>query len=350
MTTDKIRIGVIGAGENACKVHIPNFLAIPGVEILEVANRATASAQKVAEQFNIPTIRKSWQDLVKSTELDAVLIGTWPYLHYEATCSALEEGKHVLCEARMAMDEAEARQMLRMSYKHPECVSQLVPSPFTLRADQTILRYLDEYRIGRPLFFEFHYHQTSNCHQSGLLNWRRNKKYSGKNIMVLGIIYESLLRWFGPAKWVSSQAETFINKARDPDTGEIVNVSVPDYLTVQMQMNNGIMGSLFISEAGFHNKPPYIKVFGDKGTLLYEFKVDGNLWYGQPNESEMHLVQISKEEEGKWRVEEEFINSIRGEEEVLYTTFTTGVEYMKFTEAVNQSFNNNGDRIPITTG
>ncbi len=45
-------------------------------------------------------------------DLDAILIGTWPYLHCEATCAALEAGKHVLCEARMAVSAQEAHRML----------------------------------------------------------------------------------------------------------------------------------------------------------------------------------------------------------------------------------------------
>ena len=37
-------------------------------------------------------------------------------------------------------------------------------------------------------------------------------------------------------------------------------------------------------------------------------------------------------------------------EDIEYTTFTTGVEYMKFTQAVNESFNGDGERISIPPG
>lgn len=40
---------------------------------------------------------------------------------------------------------------------------------------------------------------------------------------------------------------------------------------------------------------------------------------------------------GKWRVEEEFINAIRGVEAVTHTPFDIGVQYMEFTEAVTRS-------------
>ena len=38
-----------------------------------------------------------------------------------------------------------------------------------------------------------------------------------------------------------------------------------------------------------------------------------------------------------WRVEEEFVNAIRGREKVTRTTFTDGVLYMEFTDAVTKS-------------
>ena len=350
MATEKIRVGIIGAGANTCQNHIPRLQAIEGVEILEVANRTTASAQRVADRFKIPTVRAHWYDVATSENLDAVVIGTWPYLHCEATCLALGSGKHVLCEARMAMDEAEARKMLKTSYEHSDCVAQLVPSPFTLRVDQTLLEFIDEKMLGETLHFEFSFHSSSLASSDGSLHWRRNKKYSGTNIMVLGIVYESLLRWFGPAKSVNAQARFITQRALDPDSGQEADMEIPDFLRIQMEMKNGILGSLSMSEYDLHADPPHIKIFGKGGALHYEFKADGKLLYGSKNDSKMKEVLIPPGKEGQWRVEQEFIHAIRGQEEIQYTTFTTGVEYMKFTEAVNKSFRNNGESTLIATG
>ena len=350
MGTEKIRVGIIGAGANTCQNHIPRLQEIDGVEILEVANRSTASAQRVADRFNIPTVRAQWQDVATSKNIDAVVIGTWPYLHCEATCLALESGNHVLCEARMAMDEAEARKMLLTSYEHPECIVQLVPSPFTLRADQTILEFLDQNLLGESLHFQFNFHSSVLASPDDTLHWRRNKKYSGTNIMVLGIVYESLLRWFGPAISVNAKARFITKQALDPNSRLETEIEVPDFLMVQIEMKNGVLGSLSMSEYDLHTDPPHINIFGNEGVLNYEFKPDGKLFYDSKKGSGLKEISILPEKEGQWRVEEEFIQAIRGKEEILYTTFTTGVEYMKFTDAVNKSFLNNGESIIIPTG
>jgi hypothetical protein len=61
-----------------------------------------------------------------------------PYMHAPLSIAALEAGKHVLCEARMAMNASEARAMLATARRHPTLVAQLVPSPITLAFDATI--------------------------------------------------------------------------------------------------------------------------------------------------------------------------------------------------------------------
>ena len=93
MQQDKIRIGFIGAGQNTRKVHIPKLQAIPGVELKEVANRTLASGERVVSEFKIQRARSSWQEIVASSDVDAIVIGTWPYIHCEASCEALNNGK-----------------------------------------------------------------------------------------------------------------------------------------------------------------------------------------------------------------------------------------------------------------
>ena len=109
--SDVIRIGIVGAGANTRLRHIPGFRAIDRVELRAVVNRSSESTSRAADDFGIPQTFDNWQQLVSSPEIDAVMIGTWPNMHCEITCAALEAGKHVLTEARMARNLDEARQM-----------------------------------------------------------------------------------------------------------------------------------------------------------------------------------------------------------------------------------------------
>src|SRR5262245_54074574 len=104
----KLRIGLVGAGANTRTRHIPGLRAIADVEIVAVCNRRPESTSAAAREFGIPRTFDRWEDLVADPGVDAVVIGTWPYLHCPITLEALKAGKHVLTEARMAMTAAEA--------------------------------------------------------------------------------------------------------------------------------------------------------------------------------------------------------------------------------------------------
>jgi predicted dehydrogenase len=343
MKTNKIRVGVIGAGQNTRKIHLPKLLALPNVEIREVVNRTLQSAKFSSEECNIPIVRESWKEVATSPDIDAVLIGTWPNLHCPATCLALESGKHVLCEARMAMNQSEAKKMLNTSLSNPDLVAQLVPAPFSLHADKVIAQKLSD--LGKVLYFHVDYQTTAVPQKT--LHWRRNKVFSGMNIMTLGIIYESILRWLPPAQWVKAEAQIFNDKAIDPESGKTIRIEIPDYLSVQIGLQGNISGTFLISEAGSHGNKPSIKIFGEKGTLSLDFVPEGTLYMGLRHQPQLQEVPIPQNQRGAWKVEEEFINAIRDKTPFTHTSFSTGLEYMRFTEAVYRSYRNNGTRVPL---
>ena len=99
-----IRVGLIGAGANTRLRHIPGLREQEGVEIVAVANRSRASGEAIASEYEIPTVYDNWMELMEADDIDAVCVGTWPYMHRTLVLSALENDKHVLTEARMSMD------------------------------------------------------------------------------------------------------------------------------------------------------------------------------------------------------------------------------------------------------
>ena len=146
-----IRVGLIGAGANTRLRHIPGLREQEGVEIVAVANRSRASGAAIASEYEIPTVYDNWLELMESDEIDAICIGTWPYMHRTLVLAALENDKHVLTEARMAMDAQEAHEMLDASRQFPHLVTQIVPAPQTLQVDQTVQDLIAGGHLGQPL-------------------------------------------------------------------------------------------------------------------------------------------------------------------------------------------------------
>ncbi len=100
MANETIKVGFIGAGANTALRHIPGLRAQQGVELAGVANRSIESSKTAVDKYELGEAYPTWLDLVEDPEIDAVCIGTWPYMHSTVTLTALDNGKHVLCEAR----------------------------------------------------------------------------------------------------------------------------------------------------------------------------------------------------------------------------------------------------------
>lgn len=332
MSQDIIRVGIVGAGDNTKARHIPGLQAIDGVQIVSVCNRSRQSGQKVADEFRIPQVYDKWPELLASNETDAIVIGTWPYLHCEITLAALQADKHVLCEARMARNASEAHQMLAASRQKPDLTTQIVPSPMTLAFDETIKQRIAEGFLGQLLAVELRAHDGFIDHDAPM-HWRNDTGLSGHNTMSLGIWYEALMRWIGPAVRVSALAKTFVTQRTDAD-GKVHPIQIPDYLDVIADLACGAQAHLQLSTvAGFAGEPE-VFLFGADATLCLK---GDKLLAGARQDSALSEITLDPNLQSGWRVEEEFINAIRGKERVKLTTFEDGVKYMEFTEAVIKS-------------
>ena len=343
--TDTIRIGVVGAGANTRLHHIPKLKKIDGVEIVTVANRSRASSERVAKEFGVARVHEHWQDLVNDPGIDAVVIGTWPYMHCPITLAALAAGKHVLTEARIAMNAAEARQMLAASRERPNLVTQVVPGPATFAADPMVMQLLADGYIGELQSIDLKV-PSGFLNRDAPMHWRMDREYSGMNIMSMGIWYECISRWVGPATAVMARTRVAVPYRMDKERGERRSITVPDHVEVLADLANGAIARLHWSSVAGFMPGPEIWLYGSEATLRMEQRGRDNLVLsgGRRGDKEMAAIAIPEDKTYRWRVEEEFIGAIRGQEQVRRTSFVDAVNYMDFTEAVHVS-NREGRRV-----
>jgi len=334
MSTDTIRVGVVGAGNNTRNRHIPGLQAIPGVEVVAVCNRSRESSQQVVDEFNLERVEESWEDIVTAEDLDAVVIGTWPYMHCLVGCQALFGGKHVMTEARMAMNADEAYEMRDAARNNPDLVAQVVPSPFTLAYDAYIQELIANGYLGELLAINVVQRGGGFLNPTAPLTWRQDFAYSGFNTLALGIFYEALARWVGHADGVSAMGK--VSQRMRPDADGVMRaVRIPDHLNVMASMECGAIANLQFSTVTGADPAGYFTLYGSEGTLHLDVKQ--GLSGARKGEDALQPLEVPAEKQGRWRVEEEFVGAIRGEEPIVLTTFEEGVRYMEFTEAVARS-------------
>lgn len=334
MAEEAIRVGLIGAGGNVRERHIPGFQGAEDCEIVAVANRTMESGRAVADQFNIPRVYGNWQELLEDEEINAVCIGTWPYMHRALTLAALEAGKHVLTEARMASDAGEAHDMLNASKAHPHLVCQLTPTSTSYSIDNVLIRLINEGHLGELLSVDFTSTPNTFANFDSPLHWRQDRKYSGYNILNIGAAYESMMRWLGRGNRVMAMAKTHVPFRKGED-GHLTSATIPDHVDILYELANGAQVHMKMSATSGLNGGSGIWMFGTEGTIHVD--PQRKVWAGKRGDRELMEVPNPPEGQAKYRVEEQFTNAIRGKEQVDMVAFETGVHYMEWTEAVYRS-------------
>ncbi len=106
-----VRVGIVGAGFVA-ELHAESFARIPNAEVTAVASRTEERARAFAERFHIPRVFPSYEELVRSPDVDMITVACPNDLHAPVTIAAARAGKHVVCEKPLCMNLDEADQMI----------------------------------------------------------------------------------------------------------------------------------------------------------------------------------------------------------------------------------------------
>ena len=325
---EKVRVGIIGAGKIAQARHIPLMQKVRDVEVTHAWSRTPETARKAAGEFGIPNVVDRWEEIVDSPEIDAVVVATPPNLHLPATLAALDSGKHVLSQARMARNLSEALRMLDAS-KATDLVTALYPAGFGLKGDRVMRRLLhDEGYVGEVLEVRV----TSvipAIPEFG--SWIVDPEIVGVNTMMLGILAEVYNRWFEPPKSVAA------NSGEDP-------LAVPQSLAIAAELPNGGTASFHLSFRVTRGPGSSFEVYGRRGMLDYRLLierpaglVEDEELAGMPEGDEgMHPIEMPVHEQRDRTTDAEFIEAIRNGTPV-FPDFAEGVRYMEFSEAVAQS-------------
>ncbi len=339
-----VRVGLVGAGGIVQRAQLPNFRRIPGCEVVAVANRSLASSQRVAEAFDIPAAYGNWRELLQDESVDAVMIGTPPYMHSTVTLEALEAGKHVLCQSRMAMKAGEARDILEGPLRHPDLVCQLVVNAY----QRGLKRLIDDGYLGELLSAEVRRLGSdasagaSPDRRRGFVesgqdwHWRVDPDLNGFNIPLgLGAAYEGLTHLLGRATRVTAMSKVHAPNRRAAD-GEMVSKGGVDHVDILYEVANGAQVHLRVSSTTALAGGSQTWLFGSEGTIQV---AGGRILGGRRGDSELREIPDPPQEPGPPRVgvEERFVNTIQGTTQNTTESLEIGVDYMEFSEAVHRS-------------
>ena len=142
-----MRFGLIGTGSIGY-IRAQALDAMRDCDLSAVADADKESARALASSFSKKIyVFDDYRQMLASDSVDAIIVSTPPQFHEEITVSALEAGKHVLCEKPLANSVDACRRMVETSRR----TGKTLATGFNHRyfpAIQFIKRTLDSGQIG----------------------------------------------------------------------------------------------------------------------------------------------------------------------------------------------------------
>jgi predicted dehydrogenase len=328
-----VRIGIIGAGGIFRNRHFPGLAKIDDAEVVAICNRSEESGRKIAGEFGLSSdIMTDPDALLARDDIDAVMIGTWPYKHCPFVLDALDAGKHTFVQARMAMNLAEAKQMYSKG-QESGLVTQICPAP-PWKAGKYLRRLIDEGYCGDIYNVYVRNIGDGLVDPESPLHWRMVERYSGLNALGMGITMERVHRVLGYFSSITARTQIFTNERPLPDGNGTAPVERPEMVHILGRMQNGAEGAfLFTNKAGFADDD-VLEIYGSEGTLIYD--LGSTVRGAKTGDDALKDMPIPTDETDEWTVESDFVSAINGGPQGD-TSFYEGVRYMELTEAVARS-------------
>ncbi|MYB24132.1 MAG: Gfo/Idh/MocA family oxidoreductase [Acidimicrobiia bacterium] len=112
------RVGVIGTGWWATRAHLPAIAANPDAELVAIADPNEANRNRAAEAFAPPSVYGDHREMLRTEQLDGVVVAVPHTRHFDIARDALQADLHVLVEKPMVLTSGHARELLQTAAEH----------------------------------------------------------------------------------------------------------------------------------------------------------------------------------------------------------------------------------------
>lgn len=287
--TDKITLGVIGAGNYASKVLIPVF-ANTGVKLQSIACSSGISGTQHGKKYNFREVTTDVKAIFANTAINIVIIASRHDTHADFICEALRNNKHVFVEKPLCISLKELENITQQLQQ----TSQLLMIGFNRRFAphvQKIKSLLLHEKEPKAFIMNINAGDIPPSH------WTQDMKIGGGRIIGEACHFIDLLRYLAGTSIVSFN----INRM-----AKITNTN--DVLDISLNFADGSIGTIHYLANGHRSYPKERLEIFVAGKVLQLNNFRQLKGYGWSNFKKMNLFRQDK---GQNNCVNHFINAVR---------------------------------------
>ena len=280
---DTVRFGVIGCGSMAGH-HMGYIDSIDRAKLTAICDNDEKALKAASEKHPDAKTFADGFEVIKSGEVDAILICTPHYSHPPLSMAAFEAGVHVLTEKPVAVTAKAAQEVNEAHAKYPNVKYGAMFQQRTAPHWQCVKRIIDSGSLGKLIRTNWTittWFRTQTYYNSG--GWRATWKGEGGGVLINQCPHNlDLFQWFvGMPSKVTAKV----------GLGKYHNIEVEDEVMALLEYDNGAIGHFVTStaEAPGVNR---LEIVGENGTLIFD---DGKIILKQLPVNSIEYLKTSPE-------------------------------------------------------
>lgn len=276
MSSDRLKVGVIGCGMVANIGHLPAYQESPFAEVIAVADPLKTHLKKAQNKFNIPKSYEDANDLIDDPNIEAVSICSPHWLHIKQAIRAAKNGKHILCEKPICLNLEEIDELIKIVEKNDIIFQTATQKRFDF-GNQYIKEGILKQEIGTIFQASvFWYHSMAQfldkkpskelVQEIGL--WRlTDDRCGGGDLLDHGPHYFDLFTWwFGPVESVDARIRR-IHKSRVNEDHSLVVLTFKESEVIALfERSEAIVGDVYGDERG--------RIHGTQGNYTFNVQAE----------------------------------------------------------------------------
>lgn len=320
----KVRVGIIGCGAIAERLHVPDYTCCPHAELVAFCDIEKDKAQALAQRFaSGASVYTDYTEMLAKEKLDAVSVCLPNILHGPVSVAASEAGCHVFCEKPMATSVEEAKSMIAAADKAGKLL-MINQSQRRFSTHRKAKEVMQSGILGKILYVTAMFGHSGPEYWSPTGKWffQRDKARFGA-MADLGVHTADLIRYLTDMEVVEISA--FADCLEKPDA------DVEDNFSSCIRFENGALGTLAASWTIKAAGANFTNIHCENGMLRIDNTQPSRRIVANLVNPQCEIVFDEPgplvEYEGSWGVDVggAFIRAVLG----LETPFCSGVEGMK---------------------